>query len=208
MPDAAGTTVPVSFGVGGHLLGWPTLVFIFGLFLTIALFIRNVRGAILIGVVASTALSIILEAVFHIGSGEGNPTGWSLNVPALNNFSFSAPDFSLIGSARFGAFGAIGVLGASLLVFAILLSVFFDAMGVSVGLATEAGTIDKDGKVENINEVLLVDAVGSVVGGGASGSANQIFVESATGIGEGAARVWRILSPVCCSWWRLSPRRW
>ncbi|WP_278552233.1 NCS2 family permease [Rothia dentocariosa] len=186
MPDAAGTTVPVSFGVGGHLLGWPTLVFIFGLFLIIALFIRNVRGAILIGVVASTALSIILEAVFHIGSGKGNPTGWSLNIPALNNFSFSAPDFSLIGSARFGAFGAIGVLGASLLVFAILLSVFFDAMGVSVGLATEAGTIDKDGKVENINEVLLVDAVGSVVGGGASGSANQIFVESATGIGEGA----------------------
>ena len=157
-----------------------------GLFLTIALFIRNVRGAILIGVVASTVLAIILEAVFHIGSSKGNPTGWSLNVPALNNFSFSAPDFSLIGSARFGAFGAIGVLGASLLVFAILLSVFFDAMGVSVGLATEAGTIDKDGKVENINEVLLVDAVGSVVGGGASGSANQIFVESATGIGEGA----------------------
>ena len=186
MPDAAGTTVPVSLGVGGHLLGWPTLVFIFGLFLTIALFIRNVRGAILIGVVASTVLAIILEAVFHIGSSKGNPTGWSLNVPALNNFSFSAPDFSLIGSARFGAFGAIGVLGASLLVFAILLSVFFDAMGVSVGLATEAGTIDKDGKVENINEVLLVDAVGSVVGGGASGSANQIFVESATGIGEGA----------------------
>ena len=186
MPDAAGTTVPVSLGVGGHLLGWPTLVFIFGLFLTIALFIRNVRGAILIGVVASTVLAIILEAVFHIGSSKGNPTGWSLNVPALNNFSFSAPDFSLIGSARFGAFGAIGVLGASLLVFAILLSVFFDAMGVSVGLATEAGTIDKDGKVENINEVLLVDAVGSVVGGGVSGSANQIFVESATGIGEGA----------------------
>ena len=64
-------------------------------------------------------------------------------------------------------------------------------MGVSVGLATEAGTIDRT-QVENINEVLLVDAVGSVVGGGASGSANQIFVESATGIGEGAARVWRI----------------
>ena len=60
-----------------------------------------------------------------------------------------------------------------MLVFAILLSVFFDAMGVSVGLATEAGTIDKDGKVENINEVLLVDAVGSVVGGGASGSATR-----------------------------------
>lgn len=63
MPDAAGTTVPVSFGVSGHLLGWPTLVFLFGLFLTIALFIRNVKGAILYGVLASTALSIILEKV-------------------------------------------------------------------------------------------------------------------------------------------------
>ena len=79
MPDAAGTTVPVSFGVGGHLLGWPTLVFIFGLFLTIALFIRNVRGAILIGVVASTALSIILEAIsISAAARETRPAGRSM----------------------------------------------------------------------------------------------------------------------------------
>ena len=45
MPDAAGSTVPVTLGADGHLLGWPTLVFLFGLFLTIALFIRNVKGA-------------------------------------------------------------------------------------------------------------------------------------------------------------------
>ena len=96
---------------------------------------------------------------------------------------FTTPNFSLIGSADlFGAFTHIGPLAASLLVFTILLSVFFDAMGVSVGLAAEAGTM-KDGKVEDIDKVLLVDAFGSVVGGGASGSANQIFVESATGIG-------------------------
>ena len=99
---------------------------------------------------------------------------------------FTTPNFSLIGSADlFGAFSHIGPLVASPLVFTILLSVFFDAMGVSVGLAAEAGTM-KDGKVENIDKVLLVDAFGSVVGGGASGSANQIFVESATGIGAGA----------------------
>ena len=67
MPDAAGTTVPVSLGAGGHLLGWPTLVFLFGLFFTIALFIRNVKGAILWGVLASTALSIILEATIPSG---------------------------------------------------------------------------------------------------------------------------------------------
>jgi len=76
-------------------------------------------------------------------------------------------------------------MAAVLLIFTILISAFFDAMGTSVGLATEAGTI-KDGQIENVDKVLLVDAFGSVVGGGASGSANQIFVESATGIGAGA----------------------
>ena len=83
MPDAAGTTVPVSFGVSGHLLGWPALVFLFGLFLTIALFIRNVKGAILYGVLASTALSIILEKVVPSGSSLESPTGWSPERPRL-----------------------------------------------------------------------------------------------------------------------------
>ncbi len=56
-------STPVVFGVHGHLLGWPTLVFIVGLFLTIILYVRQVRGAILYGMLASTALSLILEAV-------------------------------------------------------------------------------------------------------------------------------------------------
>lgn len=186
MPDAAGTTVPVSFGAGGHLMGWPIFVFLFGLFLTIALFIRNVRGAILISIVASTVLSIILETVWPSGSSMDSPTGWSLMVPGIPTQWLGLPDLSLIGSAdMFGAFSSMGGLGASMLVFAILLAVFFDVMGTSVGLATEAGTI-KDGKIENINRVLLIDAAGSIAGGGSSSSSHQIFVESATGIGEGA----------------------
>lgn len=186
MPDAAGTTVPVSFGAGGHLIGWPIFVFLFGLFLTIALFIRNVRGAILISIVASTVLSIILETVWPSGSSMNSPTGWSLMVPGIPTQWLGLPDLSLIGSAdMFGAFSSMGGLSASMLVFAILLAVFFDVMGTSVGLATEAGTI-KDGKIENINRVLLIDAAGSIAGGGSSSSSHQIFVESATGIGEGA----------------------
>ena len=186
MPDAAGTTVPVSLGAGGHLLGWPTLVFIFGLFLTIALFIRNVKGAILYGVLASTALSIILEKVVPSGSSVKSPTGWSLNVPVWDSNTSKLPNFSLFGSADlFAAFGTLGGMAAVLLIFTILISAFFDAMGTSVGLATEAGTI-KDGQIENVDKVLLVDALGSVAGGGTSSSASQIFVESATGIGAGA----------------------
>ena len=186
MPDAAGSTVPVTLGAGGHLLGWPTLVFLFGLFLTIALFIRNVKGAILYGVLASTALSIILEKVVPSGSSLQSPTGWSLNVPVWDSSTSKLPDFSLFGSADlFGAFGTLGGMAAVLLIFTILISAFFDAMGTSVGLATEAGTI-KDGQIENVDKVLLVDALGSVVGGGTSSSSSQIFVESATGIGAGA----------------------
>mgnify|MGYP002714347628 CR=1 FL=1 len=59
----------------------------------------------------------------------------------------------------FGAFTSVGGLMASLLVFAILLSVFFDAMGVSVGLAREAGTVNPDGSIPDLNRVLAADAL-------------------------------------------------
>ena len=116
-------------------MGWPIVVFLFGLFLTIALFIRNVRGAILISVIASTILSIILETVAPSGSSMDSPTGWSLMVPGMPENWIGAPDFSLLFTAdMFGAFTTLGGMAASLLVFAILLAVFFDAMGTSVGL--------------------------------------------------------------------------
>lgn len=189
IPDVAGTTVPVGLGFDGKLNGWPTVVFIVGLLLTIILVVRKVRGAILIGIVVSAVLANILEAVFHIGPSfdgkEANPAGWSLVVP---NFSgLTPPDLSLFGQANlFGSFAHLGGLAASLLAFSILLSIFFDAMGTMVGLANEAGTVDKDGNIPDVNRVLLVDAFGAVAGGGTSVSSNQIFVESGAGIGEGA----------------------
>ncbi|MET3922874.1 NCS2 family permease [Arthrobacter sp. UYEF20] len=190
IPDAAGTTVPVGLGFDGKLLGWPTLVFVFGLILTIALVVRKVRGAILIGIVTSTILSVVLEFTLHIGPSiqkdkPFNPQGWSLVAPKFTDWA--APDLSLIGKANpFGAFEHLGFIAAALLAFVILLSFFFDAMGTMVGLATEAGTIDKDGNIPNVDRVLMVDAVGAIIGGGASVSSNQIYVESGAGIGEGA----------------------
>lgn len=186
IPDVAGTTVPVGLGFEGKLSGWPTLVFIFGLILTIALVVRKVKGAILIGIVAATVLALIVEAVAKPGSqGAGQPEGWSLVTPSLP--AWSAPDLSLIGQVNvFGAFAHLGVMGASLLAFAILLSIFFDAMGTMVGLANEAGVTDEDGNIPHVDRVLLVDAAGAIAGGGASVSSNQIYVESGAGIGEGA----------------------
>ena len=189
IPDAAGTTVPVGLGFDGKLLGWPTVVFVFGLILTIGLLVRKVKGAILIGIIASTILAVILEFTLHIGpSFDGknvNPQGWSLVAPKFTEWA--APDLSLIGKANpIGAFEHLGFVAATLLAFVILLSIFFDAMGTMVGLANEAGTVDKDGNIPNVDRVLQVDALGAIVGGGASVSSNQIYVESGAGIGEGA----------------------
>ncbi|MCZ4149686.1 permease, partial [Escherichia coli] len=130
LPDAANTTVPVGLGFDGELMGWPILVFVVGLLLTMALVVRKVKGAILIGIVVSAILANILEAVFHIGAMETNT--WSLVVPSLPEWTL--PDLSLIGQVSvFGAFSKIGVTAASLLAFVILLSIFFDAMGTMVG---------------------------------------------------------------------------
>ncbi|WP_104167215.1 NCS2 family permease [Arthrobacter sp. SX1312] len=193
IPDVANTTVPVGLGFGGVLIGWPTLVFVFGLILTIALVVRRVRGAILIGVLAATVLAVVLEAVFDIGASftpgeEPNPAGWSLVVPELPSGSWvGVPDLSLIGNVSFfGAFGHLGGTAAVLLTFTILLSIFFDAMGTMVGLANEAKLVDAKGNIPGVNRVLVIDALGAVAGGAGSVSSNQIYVESGAGIGEGA----------------------
>src|SRR3954447_25521043 len=79
--DASGTTVPVGFGVGGELAGWPTLVFVVGLLTVIVLMVRKVKGAILISILVATVLAIIIEAIADIGPsfigpGKINPHGW------------------------------------------------------------------------------------------------------------------------------------
>jgi AGZA family xanthine/uracil permease-like MFS transporter len=81
--------VPVTLGDNGNLVGWPVVVFAFGLFLMIGLTVKKVKGALLIGIVTSTILAIVVESAFKIGplfngaTGAVNPKGWNLNVPAM-----------------------------------------------------------------------------------------------------------------------------
>ncbi|MFN7243831.1 MAG: solute carrier family 23 protein, partial [Dietzia cercidiphylli] len=79
LPDAAGTTVPVGLGIEGSIASWPTAVFAFGLLLCGVLVARQVRGGIFIGIVVTTVVAIIVEAVANAGpsfvDGEPSPTG-------------------------------------------------------------------------------------------------------------------------------------
>ena len=189
-----GSATPVSFGLNGELQGWPMLVFILGLLVTSVLVARKVRGGILIGIVGSTIVAVIVEAVFKVGptidgaTGKVvNPTGWGLNVPKLPSSIVSAPDFGLIGKFDiFGAFTQVGVLAALLAVFTLILSDFFDAMGTIVGLAGEAELLDENGEPPRLQQLLVVDAIAAVAGGAASASSNTAYIESASGIAEGA----------------------
>ncbi|CAB4340595.1 unannotated protein [freshwater metagenome] len=185
----------IGFGVNGELAGWPIFTFVFGLLLLIVLVALRIRGGILIGLLATTVVAVILESTYSIGAantdpnapGLENPTGWGLNVPAIPDQLFGfvnpAPLFSI---DLFGAFSAIGVLAAGLAVFSLLLSDFFDTIGTVTGLAAEADLMNSNGDVEHLDAILTVDSIAAIAGGAAGTSSNTAYIESASGIGDGA----------------------
>ena len=187
LPDAANTTVPVGLGIEGSIASWPTAVFCVGLLLTGVLVARGVRAGILIGVLATTVIAIVVEAIVAVGPSNGtNPKGWNLGYPGLPESIVSLPDLSLVGDVSFGAFARLPALAVTLLVFTLVLANFFDAMGTMTGLGRQAGLLDDRGQLPNIGRALVVEGAGAVAGGAASASSNTVFVESASGIGEGA----------------------
>jgi AGZA family xanthine/uracil permease-like MFS transporter len=182
IPDAAQTTVPVQLGATGTLTGWPVLVFCLGVLLTVALLARRTKGAILISIVVMTVVAIIVNSAANVPK-----AAWGLTVPKWPHHVVASPDFGLIGHfSLFGGFSAAGGVTASLFVFTLVLSDFFDAMGTIVGISSEAGLLDERGRVPNIGRVLFIDGAAAVAGGAASCSSNTAYVESAAGVGEGA----------------------
>jgi AGZA family xanthine/uracil permease-like MFS transporter len=188
--------VPVGLGVNGNLVGWPTVVFVFGTLLIVGLMVRKVKGAILIGIVAATTAAVIIQKIYNIAPGftPGNPPtivdgGWGLNIPAVPKDIVAVPKFDFSG--QFDLFGAftldnVSLIAAILLLFTLLLSDFFDTVGTVTAIGSEAGLIDKDGNVPNNSKILFVDSVAAVAGGAGSISSNTSYIESASGVGEGA----------------------
>jgi AGZA family xanthine/uracil permease-like MFS transporter len=178
--DTAST--PVQLGVFGQLVGWPVLVFCAGLVLTLVLFIRRVPGAILIGIVAATVFAVIVDKVAKV-----DPKSWGAVEPKLPHSVVATPDFGLMFKVDlFGGFGRAGVVTATVVLFTLVLSGFFDAMGTILGVCEEAGMTDENGRLPGLSRILTVDGFGAIVGGGVNGSANTAVVESAAGVAEGA----------------------
>ncbi|MFG6196585.1 NCS2 family permease [Nonomuraea sp. JJY05] len=177
-----GTGTPVQLGATGHLVGWPVVVFCFGLLLMIVLFVRRTPAAILISIVVTAALAVLVNSVAKVP-----PRSWGVVTPRVPERLVAAPDFGLVGAFDlFGGFGRAGALTAAVVLFTLVLSGFFDAMGTIIGVSDEAGMVDQRGQVPRLGRILTVDGVAGMIGGSVSSSANTVFVESAAGVGEGA----------------------
>jgi AGZA family xanthine/uracil permease-like MFS transporter len=165
----------------GNLVGWPIFLAIFGLLLSALLLVRNVRGALIIGIVATTALGIVI----HYATG--------VDISAAEGAQGALPShLAPISFATFGAglnlevFQAVPLITVLLVVFSLIVSDFFDTMGTVVGLADEGGWLDEQGSIPGLRRILLIDGLGAVFGGLASASSVTAYVESAAGIAEGA----------------------
>ncbi|MET9431588.1 MULTISPECIES: NCS2 family permease [unclassified Streptomyces] len=172
---------PVTLGVGGSLTGWPVALFAFTLLLIFALQARKIPGAILLGIVVGTVVSVIGTATGLIGEKE-----WGGKAPILHGSPVSMPDFSLFGQVSFGGWDKLGYAAVSMIVFTLVLAGFFDAMATIIAVGQEAKLADAQGKMPGLNKALFIDGAGGIIGGGAGASGQTVFIESATGVGEGA----------------------
>jgi AGZA family xanthine/uracil permease-like MFS transporter len=176
-----GTSTPLTLGPAGELTGWPVLLFACTLLLIFVLQVRRVPGAVLIGIVAGTVVSVVLAACGAVPRKE-----WASGAPLLHGGAVSAPDFGLLGHVAFGGWSGVGATTVAVTVFTLVLAGFFDAMATIVGVGTQAGLADADGRLPGLSKALLIDGAGGAIGGLAGGSGQTVFVESATGVGEGA----------------------
>jgi AGZA family xanthine/uracil permease-like MFS transporter len=155
-------------------LAFPTsagqFVFLLGLAITIILYARRIRAALIISIIVTTIIAIIV------------------GVQKVDTTLVTTPSFATLGLGLqdpFQAFTKLGALTAVLTIFAIMLSDFFDTMGTVTGIAAEAGLAREDGSVPGVGRVLLVDSIAAIAGGVGGVSSNTTYIESAAGVAEG-----------------------
>lgn len=190
---------PVELGIDGSLKGWPIAVCVLGFLILVTLYVKKVRGAMLLAIVITTVIAWIVNAIFKVGpmylaDGSIKKDAWMLNVPALPKASdFGWPNLGLLGKVDlFGGFAPNGhfslqvFLGLILIVFSLMLADFFDTMGTVVAVGAEGDLLDESGNPPRTQQILLVDSIAAMAGGVGSVSSNTSYIESAAGVGEGA----------------------
>jgi len=149
----------------GDLTSKPVVMALFGVALTAVLMALKVRGAILIGILATAALGIPLGVVQYQGILAAPPS----IAPTLFKLD-------ILGALQTGLVTVI---------FVFFFLDLFDTVGTLIGVSSQAGFL-KDGKLPRSNQAMFSDAVGTVGGALLGTSTVTSYVESATGISQGA----------------------
>ena len=162
----SGTLVTISFPT--EPAQW---VFLAGLLITIVLYVMKIRAALVISILLTTLLALLVGVA---------------QIPPAADL-IATPRFDTLGQIDLGqVFSALPLVTALLVIFAIMLTDFFDTMGTVTGVAAEAGLAKEDGSVPGVGRVLLVDSLGAIAGGAAGVSSNTTYIESAAGVADGA----------------------
>ncbi len=173
----------VSFTSNFSTEGVCALLALVGLMVTAILYIKKVKGSILIGIIATWALGILMQALgVYVPDAEA---GYYSLYPA-----FGITDLSSIGKT-FGKCFTADFSGVRIFDFIVVLLSFlfvdmFDTLGTLIGVANKAGMLDKDGKLPRIKQALLADAIATSAGAVFGTSTTSTFVESSSGVAQGA----------------------
>lgn len=155
---------------------------IVGLFITAILYIKNVKGSILIGIVATWLIGMVCQLV---GIYVPNPeAGYYTLFPSL-----SITDFSKLGETFGQCFNVdingLGIFNFIVIVFSFLFVDIFDTLGTLIGVSTKAKMLDENGRLPKIKPALMADAIGTTAGAVLGTSTTTTFVESASGVAAG-----------------------
>ena len=183
MRDFFGALTPslakTNMGSGYSAMVLSVVTMFVGLFAIVVLAQRGVKGAVLLGMLISSIIYWAGEAVF-LGTNPFASLATASFVPAFGDMaSTTLFKFDVRGFAEIGWFTAITLI----ITFCII--DMFDTIGTLVGTASRAGMLDKNGKMPNMKQALLSDAVGTVAGSLTGTSTVTTFVESASGVEAG-----------------------
>ena len=174
---ALGFKLPDDSFNGTALLG------ILGLIITGALVMKGVRGGILWGILATTALGLI--PIYNVVGDDGTVSRVALTTlsdivslpPSIKDIAFQFT-WSELTSTK-------GILDTLVVLFTFLFLDIFNTMGTIIGVSEKAGYIDKEGNIDGINECFMADSIGTLCGAALGTSTTTTFVESAAGVADG-----------------------
>ena len=166
-----------------HSVGIGALLALIGVLLIAVMLIKNVKGAILYGILITWVLGIVCElAGIYIPDPEAGM--YSVIPTAFVSFDFSAlgETFGQVFNLDFSNFNLVNFI---VVMFAFLFVDLFDTLGTLIGVASKADMLDEDGKLPRIKGALMADAVATSVGAVLGTSTTTTYVESSSGVTVG-----------------------